>query len=548
MNNKIILKKIHEIKGNFFVPSYQRGYRWGKEEIEVMLDDILENGQKNYCLQPIVIKEKEDGYELIDGQQRLTTLYLIYKYMHNTVPDFYAAPAFKLSYQNRPQSEKFLEKISKDSCGNENIDFYFMAEAYKTIKKWFSQNTPFRVQKIFEYLLYVSVIWYEIDLNEDPVSLFRRLNKDKIYLTSSELVKALFIRNSEGIQKDEIALQWDAMEQDLHNESFWLFLTNISKDKENEYPTHIDLVLDLIAQKKEDTKERYFTFFYFNQQIKEGKSVKELWSSIQKAFLHLKDWYENKELYHKIGYLIASKTSTLFSIFQEKENKTKEEFKRALKELIKKSISKRSSYNIEDLDYEKDYHLLKRIFLLFNVESMQNFKEEQKFPFFKYKNCDWTIEHIHARRSEGLTKQEHWIEWLKLHRESIAKIAPESDLLKEIDAAMQKINGKIFKNLQEKVIVKLSSKDDTQSGYVNSIKNLALLKNENNIAISNAVFSVKRDEIIRLDRNGEFIPFCTRMVFLKAYTPSGQNQLHFWGEADRNAYIEEIKKILNPYL
>ena len=548
MNNKIILKKIHEIKGNFFVPSYQRGYRWGKEEIEVMLDDILENGQKNYCLQPIVIKEKEDGYELVDGQQRLTTLYLIYKYMHNTVPNFYAAPVFKLSYQNRPKSEEFLENIQEDSCGNENIDFYFMAEAYKTIKQWFLQDTPFRVQKIYEYLLYVSVIWYEIDSNEDSVALFRRLNKDKIYLTSSELVKALFIRNSEGIQKDEIALQWDAMEQDLHNESFWLFLTNISKDKENEYPTHIDLVLDLIAQKKEDTKERYFTFFYFNQQIKEGKSVKELWSSIQKAFLHLKDWYEDEELYHKIGYLIASKTSTLFSIFQEKENKTKEEFKRALKELIKKSISKRSSYNIEDLDYEKDYHLLKRIFLLFNVESMQNFKEEQKFPFFKYKNCDWTIEHIHARKSEGLTKQEHWIEGLKLHRESIAKIAPESDLLKEIDAAMQKINGKIFKNLQEKVIVKLSSKDDIQSGYVNSIKNLALLKNENNIAISNAVFSVKRDEIIRLDRNGEFIPFCTRMVFLKAYTPSGQNQLHFWGEADRNAYIEEIKKILNPYL
>ncbi len=548
MNNKISLKEINKIKGIFLVPSYQRGYRWGKEEIEVMLDDIFENGEKNYCLQPIVIKKREDFYELVDGQQRLTTLYLIYKYMHNTVPAFCPEPAFKLSYQNRKKSEEFLESINADSCSNENIDFYFMAEAYKIIKNWFSKDITLRVQKIFEYLRYVSVIWYEIDLNEDPVALFKRLNKDKIYLTSSELVKALFIRNSEEKQKDEIALQWDAMEKDLHNESFWLFLTNVSKEKDSEYPTRVDLILDLIAQKKENTKERYFTFFYFNTKIKEGKTVKELWSIIQKAFLHLKDWYEDKELYHKIGYLIASKESTLARIFQEKENKTKKEFKAALAGLIRKSISQKAGYNLEDLDYERDADLLKRILLLFNVESIHAFKEEQRFPFFKYKNCDWTLEHIHARKSEGLTKQEHWKEWLKLHKESIAKIDSQSELLQEIDEAMPNINGKTFKYLQEKVIAKLSSKDDANKEYINSIKNLALLKNENNIALSNAVFSVKRDEIIKMDRRGDFIPFCTRMVFLKSYTPSDKNQLHFWGEADRTAYMEEIRKILAPYL
>lgn len=77
MNNNIVLepKLVGDISGQYFVPSYQRGYRWGREEVERLLDDIYTNGDKNYCLQPIVVRRRNDGsYELIDGQQRLTSL------------------------------------------------------------------------------------------------------------------------------------------------------------------------------------------------------------------------------------------------------------------------------------------------------------------------------------------------------------------------------------------------------------------------------------------------------------------------------------------
>lgn len=75
-------KIIGDIAGEFVIESYQRGYRWSKEEIEHLLKDIDEvaDGQ-NYCLQPIVVKNRDGVYELIDGQQRLTTLYLIMKYL-----------------------------------------------------------------------------------------------------------------------------------------------------------------------------------------------------------------------------------------------------------------------------------------------------------------------------------------------------------------------------------------------------------------------------------------------------------------------------------
>lgn len=71
-------KIISEITGKFTIEAYQRGYRWGKDEVEYLLEDINEipDGQK-YCLQPVVVKNVNDTYELIDGQQRLTTLYLI---------------------------------------------------------------------------------------------------------------------------------------------------------------------------------------------------------------------------------------------------------------------------------------------------------------------------------------------------------------------------------------------------------------------------------------------------------------------------------------
>ncbi len=100
MGNNIILetKFVADIRGSFYIPSYQRGYRWSETEVVRLLDDIYQNGKKNYCLQPVVVRKKEDRYELIDGQQRLTTLYLIYKYMKNVNP-FFNEPAFTLSYQ-----------------------------------------------------------------------------------------------------------------------------------------------------------------------------------------------------------------------------------------------------------------------------------------------------------------------------------------------------------------------------------------------------------------------------------------------------------------
>ena len=547
-------KLVSDITGTFYVPSYQRGYRWGEDEVLRLLNDIYANGKKNYCLQPVVVRKKGDAYELIDGQQRLTTLYLIYRYMKNVNP-FFGEPAFNLVYETRENSEEFLRSIDL-SRRDENIDYWFISNAYETIKKWFEVDMQIRVLHIFEYFKEdVKIIWYEVGENEDAISLFTRLNIGKIPLTSAELVKAMFLsRNGNGIaereKQEEISLQWDDMEKELHDDPLWYFLTNGANAS---YQTRIDLILDLVSEKPADNREKYYTFFKIDEMAK-TVPLDDLWRKIQQTFLLLKDWFENHELYHKIGYLIASESLTLQKIFKISEGRTKREFRAALDSFIKASISIPDNYG--ELSYEKqlDYKRISKLLLLFNVESVRlNGEHTQWFPFDKYKydrkgKVAWSLEHIHAQQSEGLRTQEMWKEWLRLHIPSVRAVSDNTELVEAMQAAIDdpKLERDAFDTLQKTVVELLSVQGNAE--FLHSIGNLALLRADDNAALNNSTFDVKRNLIVSMDKEGQFIPFCTKMVFLKYYTPSEDNQLHFWGQADRVAYVNAMNKVLAPYL
>lgn len=560
MNREITLetKLVGDIKGDFYVPSYQRGYRWGVAEVERLLDDIYSTeGKSNYCLQPVVVKKNGDRYELIDGQQRLTTIYLIYRFMNEESFGFIDEPRFTLSYATREKSKDFLKSID-ESRKEENIDFWFFCSAYESIKAWFSKkdrkSTITNMNKYFDEI--VKIIWYEVEESEDAIGLFTRLNIGKIPLTNAELVKAMFLSKGrtdidmERKKQEEISFQWDHIEKELHNDSLWFFLTN----KSTEYQTRVDLLLDLISQKPADNRDKYYTFFKFNEMYQDGQNLDNIWYKIQQTFLTLKDWHSDHEFYHKIGYLIASGSKTLRDIFELSKDKTKPDFKKSLNDYIKNSI--KIGKNYADLSYEKteDQKKIKKLLLLFNIESVRKSGEHsQWFPFDKYKNGKdgsviWSLEHIHAQQSEGLSTQKMWQEWLKLHIPSIKSISHDSELIKRMGDASSNdsLSRQDFDSLQQEVVGLLSEKGHSE--YLHSIANLALLSSGANAALSNSTFDVKRTEIIKMDKKGAFIPFCTRMVFLKYYTSSDKNQLHFWGEEDRKEYVAEMNRILKDYL
>lgn len=555
---KLDTKLVGDIKGDFFVPSYQRGYRWSETEVVRLLDDIyLTEGKRNYCLQPVVVRKNGERYELIDGQQRLTTIYLIYRFMNEESFGFIDEPRFTLSYETREKSEDFLRSIDV-SRKDENIDFWFLSAAYESIKQWFNErdrkSTLTNVNKYFDEI--VKIIWYEISESEDAIGLFTRLNIGKIPLTNAELVKAMFLskdsdKNVDKEKQEEISLQWDNMEKELHNNPLWYFLTNNSNV---DYQTRIDLILNLISGKTIDDREKYYTFFKFDE-IRKSKTLDSIWRSIQQTFLVLKDWHGNHELYHKIGYLIASRTLTLQKIFELSKDKTKDDFRNSLDGYIRDSIKINGNYS--ELSYEKplDQKKMTTLLLLFNVESVRkNGEHSQWFPFDKYKfgnngKVTWSLEHIHAQHSEGLRTQEMWKEWLSLHIPSVEAISDNSgeltDLMKTA-VEKEKLERQEFDAIQQKVVELLSVKGNTE--YMHSIANLALLSSTDNAVLNNSTFDVKRNEIIKMDKAGQYIPFCTRMVFLKYYTNSAKNQLYFWGHADRVAYVEAMNTVLVNYL
>ncbi len=560
MNNEIEFKTklVGNIEGDFYIPSYQRGYRWGETEVMRLLDDIYSTeGKINYCLQPVVVRKTEDKYELIDGQQRLTTIYLIYRYMHEESFGFIDEPKFTLSYETRDKSEDFLKSID-ESRKEENIDFWFISNAYESIKKWFlardKKSTITNVNKYFDET--IKVIWYEVSESEDAIGLFTRLNIGKIPLTNAELIKAMFLskETNENIDKEkqkEISLQWDNIEKELHNNSFWYFLTNKTNA---DYQTRIDIVLDLISGKSSDNREKYYTFFKFDE-LRQSQTLDSIWKRIQLTFLVLKDWFRNHTLYHKIGYLVASDTLTLQKIFDLSKDKTKDDFMESLDSYIRGSINIKVNYS--DLSYENsmDRKKITKLLLLFNVESVRrNGEHSQWFPFDKYKygkggKLTWSLEHIHAQQSEGLRTQEMWKEWLELHIPSVKSVSKNSEELVELMGnaiKKEKLEEQEFKPIQQKVVDLLSVSGNTE--YLHSIANLALLSSTDNAALNNSTFDVKRNEIIKMDKAGQYIPFCTRMVFLKYYTPSADNQLHFWGHSDRIAYVAAMNNVLVNYL
>lgn len=545
-------KLVGSIEGKFFVPSYQRGYRWGRDEVTRLLEDIFSNGTNNYCLQPVVVRKSGERFDLIDGQQRLTTLFILLQYIKREFKPRITIK-YELSYETRDKSVEFLNNIDA-TLADSNIDFFHIYQAYQAIDDWFKsqKDDVVAADDIYGYLVkYVKIIWYEVGEDEDAITLFARLNIGKIPLTSAELVKAMFLSkdNNAGMDREkqeEISLQWDNIEKELHNDSLWAFLTDYNARC---YQTRIDLVLNLIAQMPSDNKDKYFTFFKFDERRK-LEDLSDIWKEIQHTFLILKDWYENHELYHKIGYLIASRVESLGNIYQLSKNKKKSEFVTELDKLIKKSIDINKNY--AELSYEKvgDYAKISRLLLLFNVESVRQIDAKaQRFPFDKYKDkASWSLEHIHAQQSEGMRKQEEWKEWLRLHIRSVKAVSDNVALISKMQECIDKskLERTEFENVQQEVIKALSVEGNAE--YLHSISNMALLNSNDNAALNNSTFDVKRNEIIKMDKAGKYIPFCTKMVFLKYYTPSEDNQLHFWGQEDRIAYIQAINKVLCDYL
>lgn len=597
---KLELKKVGDVEGSFRIEAYQRGYRWSDDEIKHLLEDINEvpDGQ-TYCLQPVVVKNigiddttGKEIFELIDGQQRLTTLFLIMKYLVEYIDIKYSIDYVTRKSENgNVGSRELLEKITEidTSSPSTNIDELFIKKAYFFIKNWFKDDKKTKMKFAAKLQDYVSVIWYEIDDEEDCVGVFTRLNIGKINLTNAELVKALFLcrkkdgenytSNVAGIDdkmQHEIALEWDKMEKELHDDKFWSFITN---EKAEKYPIRMEMLFDII-ENKPSNESNYYTFNQFYEKFKQsGENKYTTWETVVRYFQQLQEWYKDFDLYHQIGFLVAQNESIkvlLDMALGEDKPMLKSEFRSKIVDMIREKmrfVKAKGTPNEEEIDYSDLNYLdngsnIHTILLLFNVETIrQKGDENNRFPFERYKNQGtWSLEHIHAQNSESLKRNEDRRDWLTDHKKSLESVREElknanvneneKGKIKEIDNTIDKLNkvvshidaknydGSIreeFNTVSKDVINLLSVGDDTSQ--MHSLSNMALLTVGENAALSNSTFDVKRTRIIEMDKKGDYIPVCTRNVFMKYYSGSG-TKLHFWSDSDRKSYIEAINDVL----
>lgn len=576
-------KIIGEIKGDFTIEAYQRGYRWGKDEVEYLLEDINEipDGQK-YCLQPVVVKNVNDKYELIDGQQRMTTLYLIMKYLNAYVDINYSIEyTTRKSENEHVGSKELLETIDTIdlSSPSNNIDELFIKKSYSIIKTWFNGEKLKMMSFANKLQKYVTIIWYEVDDDEDSVSIFTRLNIGKINLTNAELVKALFLsrgkKDSEGRyagnpygieekKQHEIALGWDSMEKDLHDEKFWSFITN---EKSERYPIRMELLFDMIEMKP-GNESNFYTFNRFYERFKNSDNKYDTWELIERYMQQLKEWYNDFDLFHHIGFLVATGTSlkSLLDIAMSTDNPIKKsEFRLKVLEMIRqRMIFKVGEEEIDyaELNYEKHSEYIQCVLLLFNVETIRQKGDENiRFPFDRYKNeGTWSLEHIHAQSSESLKTNQEWKDWLEIHKKSLEglEVSPEGkkqidDVISKMDAVISHIDENGYKgsirdefNAVAPAVINILSDGDDKS-QMHTLSNMALLTVGENATLNNSTFDVKRMKIIDMDKAGDYIPICTRNVFMKYYS-SSDTKLHFWSEEDRKGYICAMNNVLYDHI
>lgn len=560
------------ISGKFFIPSYQRGYRWTADEVSKLLDDILKSAGQPYSLQPIVVKKRavdsldgslDNAWELIDGQQRLTTLWLIFNYLQKHGYKRSGA-AYSLEYGTRSGSGAYLGTLDAKQA-NENIDYFHLHQAYQTIGAWIDsagatdQAKEHRANRIHDYLCTsVRVIWYEVPASEKPIPLFTRLNQGRIPLTDAELIKAVLLTHiAQTIpgREIEVAAQWDGIERDLQRDDIWAFAAHPSRHSSQQDGTRIDLLLDTLAGKAAKEPRRYYTFDALQKQA-ETDGI-DLWKKVVDLHAQLLGWFEEPRWYNKIGFLVACGTpiGDIWKLTQGSDDRcapTKSELDTQLNQRIRDALDIPLDDKLDALRYGSDSKKLQRILLLFNIAIGRG-----RFPFEKHVGQGWSLEHIHAQNAQKLNRAEQWETWLKEHLPALSTIQTTSNatdigsLQADIEAALlivhtRQFNQEQFNTLAGKVVRVLNNGVMEEADH--SLANLALLSHGANAALSNAVFEVKRQKMLEMDKRGDYIPAATRNVFLKYYSPADKLQPHFWGEHDKDAYLEQIKIELNKYL
>ncbi|MDO6738735.1 DUF262 domain-containing protein [Wenyingzhuangia sp. 2_MG-2023] len=622
--NTLLLLPIKNLSNKTFeIGSYQRGYKWSKKEILELLNDIDNYEQKEglYCLQPLVLKplknQKEKieisnttyniftNNEVVDGQQRTTTIFLLLKYLeYKGWID--KSCLYEIEFKTRERSGVFLKeklplifKSNLDSITKEelerkeyhdlkivnqlwrdfitsnkdynNVDVYHFFVVTSYLIRWIESylfNEEKRNTFIKKLLDHVKVIWYSLDNSENDnqiIKVFLNNNKGKIGLTSSELIKALFIldiKNSESasisdIQINQFALEWDSVEKQLQEDNFWYFI----QPDEEKYKdgTRIDYLFDLLLEKPNNSDD-FFAYRYFEGKFNSQKDTKDIsksWENVIQLYYKLLNWYQDSEIFHFVGFLTNSNIKSVDKLLIENKGKTKEELKKSLRKTVRANFKKKGKteegdeffiYSKDHLHYENYYLETRKVLLLYNVFYYMDNMAGHKFPFELFIKEKWSIEHIIPQTPkdiEDIDIYAQWFEDIMAYRELEGGAA----LINRIKAYPSMEDLKKDKELKADLDKIITESED----ITHDLNNLLLLDRNTNSTLSNKLFDEKRNKILQFDKSGYsdkgkpvFIPNETLNAFNKTF--SKEINIKNWTKEDGDNYVVAIQERLNEFL
>jgi len=437
----------------FFIPSYQRGYRWTKKQIYDLCNDLLEYILKNskkdgtfYSLQPLIVRKgmykiagaDREAYEVVDGQQRLTTIFILYRFLAKELKytsiqevsrDYSKKELYHIYYQTRPDDYAALEKsgfTELTTSDIKDIDIAHISNAYHYMHSWLYNNKEddsecaestfimfskedFATKTVKDLLFNLinncntsgslQFILYELDMSKDAIREFLSENKGKIHLTDTEKIRALFMQRSnfendiKNLKQLSIAKDWELIENTLHRNDFWSF---ISKDADFE-DGRITKIFEYLFEKdpisKDVEPEGDYLFRYYYQifaRIKKkggaekvSTGVDDLWNDVMECFRMLQNWFYNPKVYNLVGLLVKHGHSIkkISAIYNMKSVVTNDDFIKELNCEIRREL-------IDSIPIEKGNPELgigtgeEYIKLFYNVQ-----KEKEKMPdLFRFLN------------------------------------------------------------------------------------------------------------------------------------------------------------------
>ena len=574
--NKIELKSVSELLGmKFFIPSYQRGYRWTEQQIGNLLNDIyaFNKGVDGdfYCLQPLVVKEQskvnlldeiksadsieevenllKGSWTVIDGRQRLTTICLILKALGEE-----KCPS--LEYER----DSYIKNCDEfNAVDKSNIEIYHLTKAKDFINKWIHlgirnneekhwinpRNIEIEPKEFCDKILnQTKFIFYNVgDVSEEQEhDIFNNLNSGKIALTNAELIKALFLNKvgKEDIVHREVeqrllADEFDQIERTLRQDDFWYFLAGNTEKPSSCINLLFDLMLESSEQNGKHTDEPFRTFFYFNDLINGNESEdsykksKKIWEDVCKVFHIMEGWYNDSVMYNLIGYHRAAKGGkTLSEIYKFCEEKSKNEFKKWLVDECKSHIDYPDGFM--QLRYDENKDKVFNLLLLFNIATLNERPQEAvKFSFANLHNYKWDVEHISPQNPKNDDELKNAVEKFK-----------DNEYLKILIDAINK-EEKDTKIIEEERAKYFAAGDDLMG-----IQNLTLLSAHDNRGVGNKFFFEKRQKLQEYYQQGSFIPACSMNVFMKFYSEKPE-QMAFWDKDDRDSYKNKLEQTIKNF-